>query len=64
MPGVEQVAAFGEDLHVVGSEREALRKSVEEVAEKFPVEVSPGKTTLEDVFIRLMSEAQASGNSK
>ena len=59
MPGVEQVAAFGEDLHVVGSDPEALRQSVEEIARKLPVEVAPGETTLEDVFIRLMSEAQA-----
>ena len=62
MPGVEQVAAFGEDLHVVGSDRRALRQSVEEVAQKFPIKVSAGETTLEDVFIRLMSEAQAGGN--
>jgi ABC-2 type transport system ATP-binding protein len=59
MPGVEQVAAFGEDIHVVGSDHRALRQSVAEIAEKFPVKVTAGDTTLEDVFIRLMSEAQA-----
>ncbi len=63
MPGVEQVAAFGEDLHVVGSDPQALRQSVDEIARKFPVEVAAGETTLEDVFIRLMSEAQAGGNA-
>jgi ABC-2 type transport system ATP-binding protein len=62
MPGVEQVAAFGEDLHVVGSDGEALERSVREVASRFDVKVSPGETTLEDVFIRLMSEAQAKEN--
>lgn len=59
MPGVEQVAAFGEDIHVVGSDHEALHRSVSEIAQKFPVKVTAGETTLEDVFIRLMSEAQA-----
>ncbi len=61
MPGVEQAAAFGEDLHVVGSDRDALRESVESIAKKFHVGVARGETTLEDVFIRLMSEAQATG---
>jgi len=61
MPGVEQVAAFGEDLHVVGSDRAALERSVRDAAGRFDVKVSPGETTLEDVFIRLMSQAQAKG---
>jgi ABC-2 type transport system ATP-binding protein len=62
MPGVEQVAAFGQAIHVVGSDRIALRDSVEAVAERFPVDVEPGETTLEDVFIHLMSERPAAGN--
>ena len=61
MPGVEQVAPFGPDLHVVGSDHAALEQSVREVAAKFSVRAAPGETTLEDVFIRLMSEAQAGG---
>jgi ABC-2 type transport system ATP-binding protein len=61
MPGVEQVAAFGEDLHVVGSDHDALEESVRDVAQRFDVKVTAGDTTLEDVFIRLMSEAQAKG---
>jgi ABC-2 type transport system ATP-binding protein len=64
MPGVEQVAAFGQDVHVVGSDAPALAKSVRTVAERFPVEVGAGETTLEDVFIRLMSEAQVSENGR
>ncbi len=64
MPGVEQVAAFGEDLHVVGSDRAALRRSVEAIAGKYPVKVEAGDTTLEDVFIRLMSEAQTGENAQ
>jgi ABC-2 type transport system ATP-binding protein len=62
MPGIEQVAAFGQDLHVVGSDRQALEKSIGQVAAETGVTVEPGATTLEDVFIRLMSEAQEAGN--
>jgi ABC-2 type transport system ATP-binding protein len=62
MPGVEQVAAFGEDLHVVGSDHAALEESVGEIADRFDVDILPGETTLEDVFIRLMSKAQEAGN--
>ena len=58
MPGVEQVAAFGQSIHVVGSDRRALERSVHMAAERFPVDVTAGDTTLEDVFIRLMSKAQ------
>jgi ABC-2 type transport system ATP-binding protein len=63
MPGVEQVAAFGEELHIVGSDHGALEESVREVAQRFDVRVQAGETTLEDVFIRLMSKAQEAGNS-
>jgi ABC-2 type transport system ATP-binding protein len=62
MPGVEQVAAFGEEFHIVGSDRAALAESVREAAERFSVEVNAGETTLEDVFIRMMSKSQEEGN--
>jgi len=62
-PGVEQIAAFGQEIHVVGSDRQTLGESVRAAAERFAVEVKPGETTLEDVFIRLMSQAQA-GNGR
>jgi ABC-2 type transport system ATP-binding protein len=61
MPGVEQVAAFGQSIHVVGSDRPALERSVRAVEGRYDVRVEPGETTLEDVFIRLMSEADANG---
>ncbi len=64
MPGVEQVAAFGQEIHVVGSDGPGLERSVRAVAERHPVRVAPGETTLEDVFIRLMSDAQVSGNGR
>jgi len=62
MPGVEQVAAFGQAIHVVGSDRRALAESAREIAQRYPVDVEGGETTLEDVFIRLMSEAQVAGH--
>ncbi len=64
MPGVEQVAAFGQDIHVVGSHGPSLAESVHEVAERYPIHVAPGETTLEDVFIRLMSDAQVNENGR
>jgi ABC-2 type transport system ATP-binding protein len=64
MPGVEQVAAFGPSLHVVGSDRPALEQSVADAAKRFGVSAAPGETTLEDVFIRLMSEAQVGENAR
>jgi ABC-2 type transport system ATP-binding protein len=63
-PGVEQVAAFGQEIHVVGSDRPALEQSVKEAARRYRIEVKPGETTLEDVFIRLMSEAQTRENGR
>jgi ABC-2 type transport system ATP-binding protein len=64
MPGVEQVAAFGPSLHVVGSDRPALEQSVAAAAKRFGVRAAPGETTLEDVFIRLMSEAEVGENAR
>jgi ABC-2 type transport system ATP-binding protein len=57
LPTVEQVAAFGNALHVTGSDRERLK------SELAPVMAEPGRTWtevepgLEDVFIHLMRSA-------
>jgi len=56
-PGVEQVAAFGNAVHVSGSDAEALEKSLE------PFRVPPYRwnrveTSLEEVFINLMSRTR------
>ena len=65
MPGVEQVAAFGQAIHVVGSDPcGAWRRASRPSPQRYPVEVEPGETTLEDVFIRLMSEAQVGANGR
>ena len=58
--GVEQVAPFGNELHVVGADAAALRRSVDAVlaAEGGGAVARSGETSLEDVFIRLMHEAR------
>jgi ABC-2 type transport system ATP-binding protein len=65
MPGVEQVAPFGNDLHVVGPDPTVLKQAVDAaLAETGSDAVAePGETSLEDVFIRLMQTAQAADHS-
>jgi ABC-2 type transport system ATP-binding protein len=54
--GVDQVAPFGATLHVVGSDRKALQAALADVEKEYKgVTVSPGETSLEDVFIQFMS---------
>ncbi|MBK1622898.1 ABC transporter ATP-binding protein [Afifella marina] len=57
--GVEQVAPFGSEVHVVGSDAQALKTAIDSVKNDHDITVRQGETTLEDVFIRLMSQAQA-----
>jgi ABC-2 type transport system ATP-binding protein len=64
MPGVEQVASFGQSVHVVGTDHAALQASVEAVAQRFGIDLAPGETTLEDVFIRIMSQAERKENGR
>ena len=59
LPGVEQVAPFGTDIHVVGSDGGALERGVTSVARERGLKAEPGETSLEDVFIKLMTDAQA-----
>ncbi|MET3660524.1 ABC transporter ATP-binding protein [Aquamicrobium ahrensii] len=55
-PGVEQVAPFGATLHVVGSDQSALSATLAEMEKAQPgVTVTPGETSLEDVFIQFMA---------
>jgi ABC-2 type transport system ATP-binding protein len=58
MPGVEQVAPFGNTLHVVGGDGIALTASVKAVAGESGVRAERGETSLEDVFIQLMGASQ------
>jgi ABC-2 type transport system ATP-binding protein len=57
-PGVEQIAPFGTTLHVVGSDANLLRQSLDEIAARPGVTVMPGETSLEDVFIKFMSSSK------
>lgn len=52
--GVDQVAPFGQTLHVVGQDADALLAAVEDVAARTGVTFAPSTTSLEDVFIQLM----------
>ena len=54
MDGVEQIAAFGNDLHVVGPDPARLERSVREAIAGSDATAAPDLTSLEDVFIRLM----------
>jgi ABC-2 type transport system ATP-binding protein len=55
-PGVDQVAPFGTTLHVVGSDEKALKAALADVEKGHEgVKVTPGETSLEDVFIQFMA---------
>jgi ABC-2 type transport system ATP-binding protein len=53
-PGVDQVAAFGASLHVVGRDRARLEAVLSELRAE-GMAVAPAETTLEDVFIEFMA---------
>jgi ABC-2 type transport system ATP-binding protein len=55
-PGVEMVAPFGNTLHVCGTDRAALERSVNEVAREGSMNVREVEPSLEDVFIHLMRD--------
>ena len=56
--GVDQVAAFGTSLHVVGKDRAALEATLADVRNREGISVTEGKTSLEDVFIQFMSSSK------
>ncbi|WP_114009515.1 ABC transporter ATP-binding protein [Cohaesibacter intestini] len=55
--GVDQVAPFGNDLHVVGKDKVKLEQIVRQTASRFDISAAAGETTLEDVFIQYMSQS-------
>ncbi|MCA8879351.1 MAG: ABC transporter ATP-binding protein [Rhodobacteraceae bacterium] len=57
-PGVEQIAPFGNTLHVVGRDGAALGRTVADVAAGTGTHAEPAETSLEDVFIRLMGTSE------
>ncbi|SOC07940.1 ABC-2 type transport system ATP-binding protein [Rhodobacter sp. JA431] len=52
--GVDQVAPYGTDLHVIGRDGAALRQAAQAVAQETGASVHEADTSLEDVFIQLM----------
>jgi len=57
MPGVQQTVAFGETLHVTGSDAAALEQSLRSATADGGYSVEPAATGLEDVFIHLVQGA-------
>ncbi len=57
-PGVEQVAPFGTTLHVVGSDKALLEKALDDIRGGDGIDVRPGETSLEDVFIQFMAKSR------
>jgi len=62
LPGVEQVVAFGNTLHVSGGNREALERAIASYRTA-PYEWQPTESGLEDVFIHLMEGSNGGGSS-
>jgi len=56
MPGVEMVAPFGTTLHVSGTDRAALERSLAALRGRDGIEVREVAPSLEDVFIHLMRD--------
>jgi len=57
-PGIDQVAAYGNTLHVIGRDGPALIRAAGEVATQTGTVMAEAAPSLEDVFIQLMGEAQ------
>jgi ABC-2 type transport system ATP-binding protein len=61
--GVEQVAPFGATLHVVGTDRSKLEQALAHLTGRPGIRIEPDVTSLEDVFIQFMAQAQAEGRA-
>lgn len=56
-PGVAQTVAFGTALHVSGTDAALLERTLREATQRDGLRIEPIDTSLEDVFIYLMSQA-------
>jgi ABC-2 type transport system ATP-binding protein len=54
LPGVDQVAPFGNTLHIVGQDRALLEASLAHFTAETGLVFTRGETSLEDVFIQFM----------
>jgi ABC-2 type transport system ATP-binding protein len=64
LPGIEQVAPFGESLHVTGTDHAALLAAVAPFRGSGQGEWSEGSATLEDVFIHLMARERGASHAR
>ena len=63
LPGVDQVAPFGNTLHVVGQDADRLAASLAAFTAETGVAFERGTTSLEDVFIQFMARAEDNAES-
>ncbi|MTI17425.1 ABC transporter ATP-binding protein [Rhodobacteraceae bacterium RKSG542] len=56
--GVEQVAPFGNALHITGTDEKALRAALQPFESHTHLAITPQATSLEDVFIQFMANSQ------
>ena len=57
-PGVDQIAPFGNTLHVVGGDAAALTATLKTLGARPGIKIAKGETSLEDVFIQFMGKSQ------
>jgi ABC-2 type transport system ATP-binding protein len=57
-PGVDQIAPFGNTLHVVGSEAAVLTATLKALGARPGIAIAKGETSLEDVFIQFMGNSR------
>ena len=57
-PGVEQASVFGAELHVTGTDAEALETTLREATADSAYRIRPAEAGLEDVFISLMARSR------
>jgi ABC-2 type transport system ATP-binding protein len=63
-PGVEQTVTFGDVLHVSGTDANQLQRAVQSVAASRALRTEMIETSLEDVFIHLMSGSDSRTGGK
>jgi ABC-2 type transport system ATP-binding protein len=59
--GIDQVASFGNTLHVVGRDEQALSTAIVPFRHRSDLTWQQGETSLEDVFIQLMNGERGPG---
>jgi ABC-2 type transport system ATP-binding protein len=57
-PGIDMVAPFGQSLHVAGRDAAAVNRAIDALREHVGVTGVPSQSSLEDVFISLMSQTR------